>query len=62
MPVAKVCKTVLTCLVLVAASGAQAQQRVTPDSIAGKMQWFADAKLGIFIHWDIYSVQGVDES
>lgn len=28
----------------------------------GKMQWFKDAKLGIFIHWGIYSVDGVDES
>ncbi|MCX6290444.1 MAG: alpha-L-fucosidase [Bacteroidetes bacterium] len=27
-----------------------------------KMQWFADAKLGIFIHWGIYSVNGIDES
>ncbi len=27
-----------------------------------KMQWFADAKLGIFIHYGIYSVDGVDES
>ena len=27
-----------------------------------KMQWFKDAKLGIFIHWGIYSVDGVDES
>lgn len=26
------------------------------------MQWFADAKLGIFIHWGIYSVNGIDES
>ena len=26
------------------------------------MPWFADAKLGIFIHWGIYSVKGVDES
>ena len=30
-----------------------------PDS---KMQWFSDAKLGIFIHWGIYAVDGVDES
>jgi alpha-L-fucosidase len=35
---------------------------VNPDSIAPKMQWFADAKLGIFIHWGIYSVKGVGES
>ncbi len=27
-----------------------------------KMQWFADAKLGIFIHWGIYAVNGIDES
>jgi alpha-L-fucosidase len=39
-----------------------AQQKTNPDSIQKKMQWFADAKLGIFIHWGIYSVKGVDES
>lgn len=27
-----------------------------------RMKWFADAKLGIFIHWGIYSVNGIDES
>lgn len=27
-----------------------------------KMEWFEDAKLGIFIHWGIYSVNGIDES
>lgn len=26
------------------------------------MQWFAEAKLGIFIHWGIYAVKGIDES
>ena len=26
------------------------------------MQWFADAKLGIFIHWGIYAVRGIPES
>ena len=24
--------------------------------------WFPDAKLGIFIHWGIYAVNGIDES
>lgn len=38
------------------------QSKIHPDSIRNKMQWFADAKLGIFIHWGIYSVDGVDES
>ncbi len=27
-----------------------------------RMQWFEDAKLGIFIHWGIYAVGGVSES
>ncbi|WP_312460075.1 alpha-L-fucosidase [Sphingobacterium siyangense] len=27
-----------------------------------KMDWFEDAKLGIFIHWGIYSVDGISES
>lgn len=39
-----------------------AQQKIDPDSIRNKMQWFEDAKLGIFIHWGIYAVNGVDES
>ncbi|HVN58317.1 MAG TPA: alpha-L-fucosidase [Bacteroidales bacterium] len=29
---------------------------------AGRMQWFHDSKLGIFIHWGIYAVNGIDES
>ena len=39
-----------------------AQQKINPESIASKMSWFQDAKLGIFIHWGIYAVDGVDES
>lgn len=41
---------------------AGAQSRIDATSIRPKMQWFADAKLGIFIHAGIYSVKGVDES
>lgn len=29
---------------------------------AQRLQWFQDAKLGIFIHWGIYAVDGIDES
>jgi alpha-L-fucosidase len=29
---------------------------------ADRLQWFRDAKLGIFIHWGIYAVNGVSES
>ena len=31
-------------------------------TIDEKMQWFSDAKLGIFIHWGIYAVEGTSES
>ena len=43
-------------------AGIHAQQKISPDSIRNKMQWFQYAKLGIFIHWGIYSVKGIDES
>lgn len=39
-----------------------AQPKVDPAAIQNKMQWFADAKLGIFIHTGIYAVNGIDES
>ena len=32
-----------------------------PDDNA-KMEWFKNAKLGVFIHWGIYSVDGISES
>jgi alpha-L-fucosidase len=41
---------------------ANAQSQVAAAAIREKMEWFADAKLGIFIHAGIYSVKGVDES
>jgi alpha-L-fucosidase len=34
----------------------------TADISANRLQWFKDAKLGIFIHWGIYAVNGIDES
>lgn len=37
------------------------QNNTEPDQ-QEKMQWFKDAKLGIFIHWGIYAVDGISES
>lgn len=45
-------------LLLLLSYSAFAQSK--PDS--AKLVWFNDAKLGIFIHWGIYSVLGIDES
>lgn len=50
-------KLKLLLLILVSWNGAVAQS----DS-ADKMQWFKGARLGIFIHWGIYAVDGVSES
>ena len=56
-------KTKLTSLfvlfLFIAASVKISAQETGTDQ---KMQWFKDAKLGIFIHWGIYSVNGIDES
>jgi len=41
-------------------NGASAQE--TAAAKAERMKWFKDAKLGIFIHWGVYSVNGIDES
>ena len=42
-----------------------AQEAAAPAKDAAyekRMEWFAEAKLGIFIHWGIYAVNGVSES
>lgn len=44
------------------ANSTTAQSKINPDSIRSKMQWFGDAKLGIFVHWGIYAVNGIGES
>lgn len=41
---------------------AMAQSQQAPSSEQSRMQWFQDAKLGIFIHWGIYAAHGTSES
>jgi alpha-L-fucosidase len=55
-------KLFVACLSWIPVLFAGAQSKVDPVSIKDKMQWFADAKLGIFIHEGIYAVNGIDES
>lgn|SRR5690242_14577446 len=55
-------KKVLILLFTIFSFVANAQSKIDPATIKDKMQWFADAKLGIFIHAGIYSVDGIDES
>ena len=40
----------------------KSQSKIDSKTIRDKMQWLADAKLGIYIHAGIYSVNGIDES
>ncbi len=48
----------IAALILLCISISTAAQK---DS-TGRMDWFGNARLGIFIHWGIYSVNGIDES
>jgi len=51
-------KFIAPIMVLCSSINAYAQN----TSVDTKMEWFDDAKLGIFIHWGIYSVNGISES
>lgn len=55
-------KRAILALVLVGAWVRTYGQAPADSANAHRLQWFQDAKLGIFIHWGIYSVNGVDES
>lgn len=55
---------IVTILMLASLSSslrAQESPKISKDK-QQKMEWFTDAKLGIFIHWGIYSVNGISES
>ncbi len=56
------CHLLILMSLILPTSQNHAQHQVSPSEITPKMQWFADAKLGIFIHAGIYSVKGVTES
>ena len=51
--------TTLVLLLLLAPLWSQEADSLSQTS---KMRWFKDAKLGIFIHWGLYAVNGIDES
>lgn len=60
-------KQLIACLLLGwSLSGASLAQTPAPPmpgtQDASRMQWFQDAKFGVFIHWGIYAVDGIDES
>lgn len=50
------------CLIACLAATRGVAQKISTDTIRSKMQWFGDAKLGIFIHWGMYGVKDVSES
>ena len=49
-------------LIVILSGGYNMQGQETEAAKTTRMQWFKDAKLGIFIHWGIYAVNGIDES
>jgi alpha-L-fucosidase len=48
-------------LLCIIASTLFSQSIIVPDT-TGKLKWFTDAKLGIFLHYGIYAVNGIAES
>ncbi|MEI8201668.1 MAG: alpha-L-fucosidase, partial [Bacteroidota bacterium] len=55
-------KMLIAAIILLCSLCSIAQPKIDPKDIKDKMQWFADAKLGIFIHEGIYAVDGIGES
>lgn len=50
-------RLVVVFLCIIAASGLRAE-----TGAEARLEWFREARLGIFIHWGIYAVDGIDES
>ena len=55
-------KYIFLALIVLFVVNLRAQTEVNQAEIKDKMQWFEDAKLGIFIHTGIYAVEGIGES
>jgi alpha-L-fucosidase len=49
-------------LYLIFLSGENVKAQDISKETESRMQWFKDARLGIFIHWGLYAVNGIDES
>lgn len=50
------------CALLLVLGGSSNAQMQKMGTLSNKMEWFEDAKLGIFIHYGIYAVNGIPES
>jgi alpha-L-fucosidase len=55
-------RTLVLIILAVLTATLNAQQLETAEQKAKRMHWFKEAKLGVFIHWGIYAVNGIDES
>ena len=55
-------KLILALLFFLTIDNQLSAQDEVQDDFDQKMEWFDDAKLGIFVHWGIYSVKGISES
>jgi alpha-L-fucosidase len=55
----KYLKTLVIILVLVSSHMAGQEKKLSSEE---RLEWFRDAKLGIFIHWGYYGVNGIGES
>lgn len=52
----------LLCCIVTSAKPQSSASSESQEAYHKRMEWFDEAKLGIFIHWGIYAVDGVSES
>ena len=57
-----VCETTLCIAPMEFLPGQEQIILIGEDELYMMQQWFKDAKLGIFMHWGLYSVRGITES
>lgn len=50
---------IIAVLVFLLANHITAQEKLTKEE---RLEWFQEAKLGIFVHWGLYGVNGIGES
>ncbi len=52
----------ILCILFISSFLMPLEAQESSEEKAERMEWFKEARLGIFIHWGIYAVNGIDES
>ena len=61
MTIARFTLALLIILGITSGVSAQQQSTISDDAAASRIQWWRDAKFGLFMHWGVYSIPGRGE-